>query len=56
MAHVDSEPGRGPSAADLWAFTADRSIVISSAFESLSETASESDSARRPRWRCEYQP
>jgi hypothetical protein len=56
QAQVESEPGRGPSAADFRALTADRSILISSACESLSETACESDLARRPRWRCEYQP
>jgi hypothetical protein len=53
---VESEPGRGPYAADFWTLTADRSIVISSAFESLSETAADCDLARRPHWRCKYQP
>jgi hypothetical protein len=50
MAQVEREPARGPSAADFWAFTADRSIVISSTFGSLSETAADCDLARRPRY------
>ncbi len=32
MARVESEPGRGPSAADFWALTADRSILIAFPF------------------------
>ncbi len=54
MAQVESEPARRPSPADFWALTADGSIVISSTFKSLSETAADCDLARRPRCRCEY--